>query len=132
FGFYDEGIAHVKNMLKFAPNDGELLAALAAMYIDLEEDDEAIELLLAIEEEDPFHLSALLMLADLYYVQGLFEVSETKLFAAKELAPEEIIIDFALGELFFSIGEYHRAIPFYEKINKETDEMDNISIVERL
>src|SRR5690625_3949246 len=132
FGFYDEGIQHVSNMLKFAPNDGELLVALAAMYIDIEEDGKAIELLSEIQEDDPFYLSSLLMLADLYFVQGLFEVSEVKLFDAKKIEPNEILIDFALGELFFSTGEYHRAIPFYEKVSKVEDVIDHISIIERL
>lgn len=132
FGFYDEGIQHVSNMLKFAPNDGELLVALAAMYIDIEEDGQAIELLLEVQDDDPFYLSSLLMLADLYFVQGLFEVSEVKLFDAKKIDPDEILIDFALAELFFSTGEYHRAIPFYEKVNEKEDVIDHISITERL
>lgn len=132
FGFYEQGISHVKNMLKRAPKDGELLVSLAAMYIDIEEDSEAIDSLLQVDENDPYYLSSLLMLADLYYVQGLFEVSEAKLFDAKKFAPDEVVVDFALAELFFSIGEYHRAIPFYEKISKIHETFDHVSVIERL
>src|SRR5699024_4205856 len=63
---------------------------------------------------------------------GLFEVSEQKLLEAKRYFPEEPVIDFALAELLFSIGQENRAIPFYEKIYKETREINQVSILERL
>jgi len=116
FGFYEEGIALITDMLKEAPEDGELLVSLSSMYIDIERDEEAIDLLSDVEEEDPYYLASLLMLADLYQMQGLFEVAEAKLFTAKDHAPDELIIDMALAELMFSIGQFHRAIPFYEKV----------------
>src|SRR5699024_12179386 len=51
---------------------------------------------------------------------------------AKRYFPEEPVIDFALAELLFSIGQENRAIPFYEKIYKETSEINQVSILERL
>lgn len=132
FGFYEEGIALVKNLLKDAPEDGELLVSLSSMYIDIEEDEEAIDLLSRVDEDDPFYLASLLMLADLYQMQGLFEVAEAKLFTAKEQAPDELIIDMALAELMYSIGQFHRAIPFYEKVLDANLQIDGISITERL
>ena len=47
----------------------------------------------------PYYLEA-----DLYQLQGMPEVSERKLLQAKELLPNEVIIDFALGELFYQQG----------------------------
>src|SRR5699024_11877433 len=75
-----------------------------------------IELLTSISEDDPAYLQALLQLADLYQSEGLFEVAESKLLEAKNIQPDEPIIDFALGEFFFSTGEYQRAIIHYEKL----------------
>src|SRR5690625_3106008 len=85
-----------------------------------------------ISEDDPAYLQALLQKADLYESQGLFEVAEQKLLEAKELAPDEIIIDFALGELLFSIGEFKRALTFYERVNKKESMIANVNINERL
>src|SRR5699024_8336917 len=42
------------------------------------------------------------------------------------------IIDFALGELLFSIGQTSRAIPFYERERKEEMEVNQVSVTERL
>src|SRR5699024_11450795 len=70
------------------------------------------------------------MLADLYQMQGLFEVAEAKLFTAKDHAPDELIIDMALAELMFSIGQFHRAIPFYEKVLDNNLQIEGISIKE--
>src|SRR5699024_7551273 len=114
------------------PNEGELMIPLAEMYIELQKDEAAIQLLNDIKQDDSFYLESLLLLADVYQAQGLFEVSEQKLLAAKELAPDELVIDFALGEFLFSIGQTNRAIPFYEKIHQQTLELNNVEIGERL
>src|SRR5699024_8383686 len=105
---------------------------LADIYIELEDDENAIHLLNDIKEDDPAFIQSLLQLADLYQAQGLFEVAEQKLLTAKQLEPNEIIIDFALAELLFSTGKYQRAITYYEKIAKETNELANVSINDRL
>ena len=131
YGFMDEGIQLLEELLKTYPDEGQILIKLAEMYIELEQDDLAIHLLNDIKEEDDFYIQSLIHLADLYQSQGLFEVSEQKLFEAKNLKPDEIIIDFALGELLFSVGQYNRAIPFYEKAVKEK-EINGVNIIDRL
>src|SRR5690625_4013715 len=131
YGFMDEGIKLLEELLHKYPKEGQVLIKLAEMYIELEQDDLAIHLLNELSKEDDFYVQSLLHLADLYQSQGLFEVSEQKLLEAKNLKPEEIIIDFALGELLFSIGLYHRAIPFYEKAVKEK-EINGVNIIDRL
>src|SRR5690625_1367907 len=127
----DEGIKLLEELLHKYPKEGLILIKLAEMYIELEQDDLAIHLLNEVNEEDDFYVQSLIHLADLYQSQGLFEVSEQKLFEAKNLKPDEIIIDFALGELLFSVGQYNRAITFYERaVNKE--EINGVNIVDRL
>lgn len=130
-GFYDEAIKLLDQLLKKYPKEGQIITKLAEMYIELEEDEFAIQLLNEIPEDDPYYVASLIQLADLYQVQGLFEVSEQKLLTAKKLAPDEKVIDFALGELFFSIGDYGRAITYYEKLTSII-ELNGISILERL
>lgn len=132
WGFLEQAIVQLKGLLEAYPQEGQIITNLAEMYVELEKDDLAIDLLNQIEKKDPFYLETLLQLADLYQAQGLFEVSEQKLLEAKQIAPDEKIIDFALGELLFSIGQYSRAIPFYEKIVPTFTEINSIVINERL
>lgn len=132
WGFFEEGIAILENLLDKHPDEGELIVPLTEMYIELQRDEEAIQLLTQIAQDDPFYLESLLLLADVYQAQGLFEVSEQKLLEAKKLAPDEIVIDFALGEFLFSIGQANRSIPFYEKVMEQTKELNGVHIGERL
>lgn len=132
FGFVEEAIMLVEDLLKTYPTEGQLITKLAELYIELGKDDFAVNLLNDVERDDSFYVPSLIQLADLYQTQGLFEVSEQKLLEAKQILPEEIVIDFALGELLFSIGQFNRAITFYEKVVQEKDEINSISLRERL
>lgn len=132
WGFLQEASTILNELLQKYPNESELKIMLADIYIELEDDEPAINLLNEIGEEDPTYIQALIQLADLYQTQGLFEVAEQKLLDAKQVEPNEVIIDFALGELLFSIGEYRKAIIYYNKIIPKTKEVANISIIDRL
>lgn len=132
WGFYEEATSVLQELLRKYPEESELKVMLANIYTEIENDQEAMKLLNEIHEDDPFYIQALLQIADLYQSQGLFEVAEVKLLEAKSLDPHEKIIDLALGEFFFSIGEYKRAIIYYERIYKQTKELANVSIVARL
>ncbi len=132
YGFFEEAIKLLELLLKKYPTEGQIIVTLAALYIELEQDDLAVHLLDQIVDTDDFYGQSLLLLADIYQSQGLFEVSEHKLLEAKEKMPNEVIVDFALGELLFSIGQYQRAIPFYEKAVKEEKEINGVLIHERL
>ena len=122
----------IEDLLKKYPNENELKLALSHIYIELEQDEIAINILMEINEEDPYYIEALIQLADLYQAQGLFEVAEQKLKEAKNREPNEEIIDFALGELYFSIGEYKHAIMYYENIFPKTEKIANVSLYDRL
>ncbi len=132
WGFFEEAITILEELINKYPYEGQLITKLSEMYIELEKDEYAIDLLNGIKADDPYFLQSLLQLADLYQAQGLFEVSEQKLLEAKQLKPTETIIDFALAELLFSIGQYNRAIPFYEKVIATEKDINNISMKERL
>jgi tetratricopeptide (TPR) repeat protein len=114
------------------PKESEINLLLAEIYTDLEEDDKAIDILANIQSEDDYYIQSLLQAADLYQSQGLFEVAEQKLLEAKQLLPNEIIIDFALGELAFSSGEYKKSIPYYEKVVREQAELNDVNVNLRL
>ncbi|WP_284141297.1 MULTISPECIES: tetratricopeptide repeat protein [unclassified Virgibacillus] len=130
WGFLQNALELLSVLREKYPNESNIKLELADIYIELDEDEHAIDLLHQIELEDEAYIPSLMLLADLYQVQGLYEVAEQKLLQAKQLAPQEEVIDFALGELLFSIGEYKRAIVYYERMNQE--EMVHVSINERL
>src|SRR5699024_11120149 len=106
WGFLQEALGLLNELIDESPFDSELKLMASDIYIELEDDDTAFQLLEQINQDDPFYMQALLQAADLYQAQGLFEVAEQKLLEAKQLDPSEQIIDFGLGELYFSIGEY--------------------------
>lgn len=132
WGFLQEARVILTELLQRYPNESDLKIMLAEIYIELEDDETAINVLNEIGEDDPAYVQTLIQLADLYQAQGLFEVAEQKLLSAKQVDPNESIIDFALGELLFSIGEYRKAIIYYEKIIPKIREVANISINDRL
>lgn len=132
WGFQEEAAAILKELLRKYPEEGDLKLSLVDIYIEQEDDEAAIELLVAVKKDDPEYVQALLQLADLYQAQGLFEVAEQKLLTAKNMMPNEVIIDFALGELFFSIGEYIKAVTYYEKVATEQDMLAEVSVLDRL
>lgn len=132
WGVYQEASNILENLLQHYPDESELRVMLADIYIELDDDERAIDLLNEINADDPAYLQSMIQLADLYQAQGLFEVAEQKLLTAKQLDTEEVLIDFALGELAFSIGEYQKAITFYQRIVLKTNEIANVSINDRL
>jgi tetratricopeptide (TPR) repeat protein len=132
-GFLEEAAALYKNLLETFPEEGELLILLAEIYIELGQEEEAMLLLEKIEETDESYPQSLLLSADLYQMNGLFEVSEQKLLTAKKLLPEEEVIDFALGELYGELGKFTDAIEAYENVlSNGTEEIAGIQIHQRL
>jgi tetratricopeptide (TPR) repeat protein len=130
WGFLIEAEDILSQLLKRYPDSSELKLLLTDIYIEQELDENAIDLLNSIPVNDDAYLQALVALADLYQVQGLFEVAEQKLQHAKKLSPTEPVIDLALGELYYSLGDFKRAITFYEKTLQM--EVLDIPIQERL
>ncbi|WP_096153787.1 MULTISPECIES: tetratricopeptide repeat protein [Bacillus] len=113
-GLVNEAKSVLMELLYLYPNESELIVSLAEVHIDLDEEDDAIELLENLDAKDEAYPQSLMLLADLYQSQGLFEVSERKLLEAKTILQNEPIIDIALGELYLSQGDYRRALPLFQ------------------
>ncbi|MEH7301559.1 tetratricopeptide repeat protein [Neobacillus drentensis] len=132
YGFLEEAKALIENLLKIYPEEGELLVLLGEILVEAGEEEEAILVLEKISEQDANFGQSLLLLADLYQIQGLYEVCERKLLKAKEILPNEVIIDFALGELFSEQGEVTKAMNAYEVVLKEEHEIAGVNIQQRM
>lgn len=131
-GLLDDVRPILESLLDKYPEATDIKLALAEIYVDLEEDEQALVLLQEFDMSSDNYLSSLLLSADLYQTQGLFEVAEQKLIEAKRLAPQETLIDFAQGELAFSIGKYPQAVTHYEKVLKEHNELAEVDISLRI
>ncbi|KGX92155.1 hypothetical protein N781_17800 [Pontibacillus halophilus JSM 076056 = DSM 19796] len=132
FGLRDEARDLLNELKQQYPDEHELTLTLAEIAIDEEDDERAMDLLNTIPEDDEQYVTALVQLADLYQTQGLFEVAEQKLLTAKQYEPSEPVIDFALGELAFSTGDYQKSIPYYEKALRRKDNVGEAQIPLRL
>ncbi|TCN23051.1 tetratricopeptide repeat protein [Mesobacillus foraminis] len=132
FGFLEETKELLNTLLQTYPDEGELLILLAETYLEMGDEETAMLTLDKVNGDDSEYPRALLLMADLYQMNGLFEVSEQKLLRAKQLLPEEEIIDFALGELYATQGRFSEAIVAYEKVIKIRQEVAGASLNQRL
>lgn len=115
------------------PNWEELNLPLAEIAIENDLIDEAFTYLENISIESEHYIQSLLICADLYQLLGIPEVSEAKLKEAQQLSPEEPLILFALGELYFSNGQLKAAVSIYmELLAREIQQLAGVSINERL
>jgi tetratricopeptide (TPR) repeat protein len=132
-GFLQEAKELYENLLMYYPGEGELIIELAEVLVEMDLEEAAIEQLSHIEENDISYPRALLLMADLYQMQGLFEVSEQKLLKAKNLLPDEPVIQFGLGELYSETGRFLEAIRYYHQlIEQGTTEIGGTYIHQRL
>ncbi|MEH7109331.1 tetratricopeptide repeat protein [Bacillus sp. JJ1764] len=131
-GFLEEAKALAENLLEIYPEEGEILVLLGEILVEAGEEEAAILVLEKISEQDVHFGQSLLLLADLYQIQGLYEVCESKLLKAKEVLPNEIVIDFAMGELYSEQGEVTKAMNAYESVLKEVVEMAGVNIHQRI
>ncbi|MFF2586374.1 tetratricopeptide repeat protein [Peribacillus butanolivorans] len=131
-GFVEEAKDLFEHLLELYPDEGELIVSLAEILIDMDQEDEAMLMLEKVSVDDEVYPSALLLEADLYQLQGMDEVSERKLLQAKGILPDEIIIDFALGELFYHQGRDQEAIANYIKVLEQEQEIAGVNVHQRL
>lgn len=131
-GFLNEVKKINLHLLERYPEDDELRISLAEIAIEANELDTAMDWLLEVTEDSAVYPQTLLVLADLYQVQGLYEVSEQKLLTAKKILSDEPVIDFALAELHFSMGKYAQAIHGYEELmNQGLSDFSGINLAAR-
>ncbi|OJF90912.1 tetratricopeptide repeat protein [Alkalibacterium sp. 20] len=115
-GFLKETKQVVTYLLTRVPDEDGLKLTLAEIAIEEGSELEAFEWLEQVDVSSPYYIQALLVSADYYQTLDLPEVSKQKLIEAKELLPEEPVIDFALAELLFTSGNYKQAITYYENL----------------
>lgn len=132
-GFLEEAQTVFEHLERAVPDEDGWQINLAEIAIENGDADQAIAHLDRISKDSDNYPTALLTAADLYQTLGMPEVSEQKLKEAAELLPQEAVITFSLGELFYSQGKYLSAIVYYEQLLAAgVNEMAGVSVEERL
>ncbi|MFB4163405.1 tetratricopeptide repeat protein [Alteribacillus sp. JSM 102045] len=117
-GRLDKAKPLLEELISYYPEEGELLTMAAEIAIEMDEEDEAIEWLLEVNEEDEAYLRAQMLLADLYQLQGLDEVAENKLKDALQKAPDEPVLLAGLGDYYLERGDFAKSIPYLKQAER--------------
>ena len=132
-GFSKDASTIYEHLAQKYPEDDGLKINLAELAIDDDHDDQALNYLSQVAPDSDEYVRSLMVAADLYQTQGMFEISEQKLLAAQKLAPDEEVIKFALAEFYFTTRNYRKAINLYlDLIKSGTLEMSAVNLIERL
>ena len=121
-GFFDEARQAYLLLTQFEPEESAWTILLAEILVNQGEYDQALSVLYDIPEDNPNYPSVLVILSELYKAQGYYDVAERKLLLAKELVPEEVILDFYLGTLLFESGSMERSVQYLERFLKNSTE----------
>ena len=106
------------NLAQIAAEDGDIEAAFT--YLD------------AISPDSDAYLSALLVMADIYDMEGLADVAREKLLLASQIS-DEPLVTFGLAEIEMELGHFSAAIKEYAKLdNRDVLEMTGISTYQRI
>ncbi|HER6475119.1 TPA: tetratricopeptide repeat protein [Streptococcus pyogenes] len=135
-GEYLESIGflpHAKRLyLQLADDYPELNINLAQIAAEDDAMEEAFLYLDKIPKDSPDYLSALLVMADLYDMEGLTDVAREKLLQAVAISPEPLVI-FGLAEIDMSLQYFKEAIDYYAQLdNRQILELTGISTYQRI
>lgn len=122
-GFYEQAKRAYVLLTELEPEESAWTILLADLFIAEGEYDQAMSILYDIPETDKNYPSTLVMFSELYRSEGDNELAERKLLQAKELAPNEPMIDFYLGTLLFEMGAFDRSVHFLDSFLKSDHEL---------
>ena len=132
YGYLTQADELLQNLLFLLPDEPQLLIDRANVAMELGNEDEALTLLLEVNEEAEEYPQALLALADYYQMQGLFEAAQHRLEQALTLLPNEPLLQFAKAELLAETGRFLEASRLYESLYTQQTHMGGMSLAERL
>lgn len=121
-GYFNEAITIYEHFHFLFPEEGQFLVDQAQLYIEIGNDEKAMQLLSSISEDDPVYIQALLTMADYYQVIGYLEVAEQKIERALKILPNEPMLMFAKAQLLDESGRFLEASCIFESLLKEDNE----------
>lgn len=131
-GFIAQADRVFEHLQYLFPEEAQLKIDRAQVQMELGDEDTALELLMDVQEDAPEYPQALLVLADYYQMQGLYEVAEQRLNDALELLPEEPLLHFAKAELLVELGRLTEAARLYEELYAQQPQFAGVNLAARL
>ena len=105
-------------------HDDYVISYIVESYISEGRLDDALELI----NQSPTTPTVLLLKSEIFQQMNLNDVALKLLFEAKDLS-DDLILDFAIAELYYSMGELEEATRYYESvINQGVDEVNGIML----
>lgn len=132
FGFTDLAKEVYRFLIAKFPKEDLFKVYLAEILLNDGKDDDALSLLYDVAPDSDSYLDSLLVQADYYQTNGLFETAKDKLLQAQKIAPNEDAIKFGLAELEFSSGQYEEALALYQDLIKRQKSFGEVNLIQRL
>ena len=132
YGYLNEADRVFEHLQFLFPEEAQIAIDRATVLMEIGEEDEALELLMAVSDEAPEYPQALLVIADYYQMQGLFEVAEQRINEALQLLPTEPLLQFAKAELLFETGRFSEAVRIYEELYEIDKTFAGVLLAQRL
>ncbi|MED3762758.1 tetratricopeptide repeat protein [Ureibacillus sp. FSL K6-8385] len=132
YGYIQQAKRVLEHLRFLFPDEAQISIDYASVLIELGEEDEALDILFGIDPSTPEYPQCLLLLADYYQMQGLYEAAEKRINEALELLPDEPLIQFAKAELLYETGRFPEAARIYENLHKKVKEIAGVLLAERL
>ncbi|WP_041501600.1 hypothetical protein [Companilactobacillus heilongjiangensis] len=104
------------HLLTIYPDEGQILSRLAEIAVSDGDSDQALDYISQIMPDSPAYAENLLVSADIYQSQGLYEVSEQKLLTGIREYPDEEVFKFALAEVYFDENKFGKALTYYDML----------------
>ncbi|WP_225868674.1 tetratricopeptide repeat protein [Companilactobacillus kimchii] len=104
------------HLLTMYPTEGQILSRLAEISVSDGDTDQALGYISQITPDSPAYAENLLVSADIYQSQGLYEVSEQKLLSGIREFPDEEVFKFALAEVYFDENKFSKALTYYDML----------------
>ena len=128
-GFFPQAKQIYENL---APHYPESYISLAQIASEDGQVEESFAYLEEITSDNDWYVTALLVKADLYQMEGLPDVAREKLAEAKQLS-DEPLVTFGLAEIDFELGHFNQAIKEYASLdNRLIYEQTGVSTYQRI
>lgn len=132
YGYLQESDRILEHLQFLFPDENQLKIDRASVLMEMGDEDKGLELLMDIDENSSEYPQSLLVLADYYQSNGLFEVAENQIDKAIEILPQEPLLQFAKAELLTEIGRFTEAARIYNELYENNLTFENVSLTERL
>lgn len=132
YGFLNEADRVFEHLQFLFPEEAQIAIDRASVLIEMGNEDDALDLLMGVDVDAAEYPQALLVLADYYQMQGLFEVAELRINEALQILPSEPLLQFAKAELLFETGRFTEAVRIYEELYAIEKTFAGVLLAQRL